>query len=104
MSETITEFAPAGIAVRPVQGARNGAATRAENVVKPTPTCNAETDLWKLTAGPAPRLLASIRLTVFGLFFVAGLIAMINGFAELSHLLQSDSVGYVAEIAIDESR
>jgi hypothetical protein len=104
MSATITEFTPARIVLQPVQGARNGTAKRAENVVKPGPTCEAETHLWKLTAGPAPRVLATIQLIVFALFFLAGLIAVVNAFAELSPLLQSDSVGYVVERAIDGNR
>jgi hypothetical protein len=58
-----------------------------------SPVYDAETDLCKLAAGPAPGVSVTIQLAVCGLFFLAGLIAMINGFAELSHLLQSDSVG-----------
>jgi hypothetical protein len=105
MSPINTEFAPAGIALRSVEGTGNGTTTRSANVVKPSPTCEAETHFkWEQAAGPAPRALATIQLIVLALFFLAGLIAMVNAFSELSHLLQSDSVGYVAERAINGSR
>jgi hypothetical protein len=59
-------------------------------------TCEPERQLWELTRSTNSKKLATIELFVFVLLLILASVAMVAGFAELSHLLQTDAVGHVA--------
>jgi hypothetical protein len=60
------------------------------------PTCEPARHLWEVTSSTNSKKLATIELFVFVLFLILASVAMVAGFAELSHLLQTDAVGHVA--------
>jgi hypothetical protein len=60
------------------------------------PTCEPEPRLWELTSSTNSKKLVTIELFVFVLFLVLASVAMVAGFVELSHLLQTDAIGHVA--------
>ena len=59
-------------------------------------TCEPERRLWELTSSTNSKKLAAIELFAFVLFLILASVAMVAGFAELSHLLQTDAIGHVA--------
>ena len=61
-----------------------------------SPTWKPERRLWELASSTNSKKLATIELFVFVLFLILASVAMVAGFAELSHLLQTDAVGHVA--------
>ena len=60
------------------------------------PTFEPERRLRELTSSTNSKKLATIELFVFVLFLILASVAIIAGFAELSHLLQTDAIGHVA--------
>ena len=61
-----------------------------------SPTRKPERRLRELASSTNSKKLATIELFVFVLFLIPASVAMVAGFAELSHLLQTDAVGHVA--------
>ena len=97
---TITErFAPAEFLFRPATQEKTPPNKRAEK--RPTTVCEPERRLWKLSSSVNSTKFASIELVVLVLFLVLASIGIVVGFAELSHLVQSDAVGHIATQAIN---
>jgi hypothetical protein len=69
-----------------------------------SPTCEPECRLWELTRSTNSKKLATIELFAFVLFLILASVAMVAGFAELSHLLETDAVGHVATRVISWGR
>ena len=60
------------------------------------PTCEPACRLWEVTSSTNSNQLATIELFVLVLFLILACVAIVAGFAELSHLLQTDAIGHVA--------
>jgi hypothetical protein len=68
---------------------------------KPVAACEPERRSWNLSVPAGSTKLAIIvEMLVLVLFLVAAGVAIINCFAELSHLLDDDAVGHVAAKAM----
>ena len=96
---TITEhFTRSAFLLQPAEE-KKAPAKQAETV--PTTVCEPERRLWKLSSSLNSTKVVTIEFVVFALFLILACAGMVVGFAELSHLLQSDSVGHVATQAIN---
>ena len=96
---TITErFTRTEFLFRPAEG-KKAAVKRAEKI--PTPVCEPERRLWKLSSSLNSRKVVTIEFFTLMLFLILACAGIVVGFAELSHLLQSDAVGHIATQAIN---
>ena len=100
MSTKIQYFQPAGLLFQP--DTRNKRTTASWDQKSPTTAVSEpERRLWKLTSSANPKKLAIVELFVLALFLILACAGIVLGFAELSHLLQTDAVGHVAMRAIN---
>lgn len=67
----------------------------------PTTVCEPERRLWKVSTSESSTKFATIELCVLVFFLILACTGIVAGFAELSHLMQSDSVGHIAAQAIN---
>ena len=74
---------------------------RAEN--SPAAVCEPERRLWKLSNSASSTKVVTIELFALVLLLVLAAVGIVAGFTELSHLMQSDSVGHIATRAINGS-
>jgi hypothetical protein len=69
--------------------------------IRLSPICEPEQQLWKLSAQAGSPKFAMIELFVFMLCLVVALVGIVGCFGELSRVLESDAIGYVAMKAIN---
>ena len=81
---------------------KKAAVRRVEN--SPTTVCEPERRLWKLSSSVSSTKLVTIEFFALVLFLILACAGIVTGFAELSHLLQSDAVGHIATQAINGGR
>ena len=103
MSTIIKLAAPAALFFQPAEKSTGGSGIREAKLIGRRPNCDHEGRLWKMPARLGFQKVAVIELFVLAVFLVIALAGIVSGFVELSHLLQSDAVGYVAMKAINGS-
>jgi hypothetical protein len=67
----------------------------------PKAVCEPERRLWKLSNPASSTKLVTIELFALVLLLMLAGSGIVAGFAELSHVLQSDAIGYIATQAIN---
>ena len=96
---TITErFTPTEFLFRPAEEKKTSV-KRAET--SPAAVCEPECRLWKLSNSVSSTKLVTIELLALVLLLILAGAGIVAGFAELSHLMQSDAVGHIATQAIN---
>jgi len=96
MSSTIVQFTPPVVLLR-TREKRSRVSTRPRTkVVRRGAICEPEARLWKVSAKSDFPGQAIIELFALVLFLLVGLALIVGGFAELTHLLKTDAIGYVA--------
>jgi len=101
MSSSIIEFAPVALLIPPVEERRRVLSIPRTKAIQNHPGFEPEKRLWKSAGRPASRTRAAIELLILALCFLVALAVITDGFAELSRLLQTDSVGHVVVRAIN---
>jgi hypothetical protein len=100
MSTMSTTFAPVELLFQPAEKKTSAfAIPKAKRSLPREP----EVRLWKLSQQVASQEVSVVTMMVLFLFLAIAVAGMGSCFVELSHLLQSDAVGLVAERAITGS-
>jgi hypothetical protein len=101
MSSSVIQYAPTALLIPPAEKKKSAFSTPKTKTIQLSPNPEPETRLWKIAGRPVSRTRAVVELLVLAVCFLAALVAITDGFVELSHLLQTDSVGHVAAKAIN---
>jgi hypothetical protein len=97
----ITLTPPAELCLRLTKKGTSASVIPEAKLIESSPNGEPEGPLWKLSARPGSPKFAVIELCVLALFLLVAFAGIVSCFVELSHLLQSDAVGYVAMKAIN---
>jgi hypothetical protein len=96
MAAIVKLVAPSQLLLQPEAKEKRLPAREKGNAIEPSRISEPERLWWKLSPRIAWPKSAIIDVLVLGLFLVFALVAILDCFAELSHLLQSDAIQHVA--------
>ena len=96
----VIQFVPSAEALFPPAEEKSLFANQESGPIRLSPVCEPEQRLWKLSTRAVSSRFIMVELFVLVLFLSVALVGIVSCFAELSHLLGSDSIGHVAMRAI----
>ena len=101
MSTLVNQFVPTQLLYQPGEKRKTARAIPEARAINRTSPAEPEVRLWKVCTRAASEEHGIIGLVVLVLLLAIATAGVIYGFAELTHLLQTDAVGHVAAKAIN---